>query len=238
MSIYNYLRQVNLFSDLDDEELQTLAQKLTRRRFEDGELIFAKGDAGDALYIVEDGAVRVITYDEDGGEIVLNHLGKGEVFGEFAVIDRQPRSASTFAVGATILLALTCEDLTARMRADPDLALRIMAMLVSRIRHTNTFLERAIDWSKQLSRGDYTAALEQIVSPSDEGTVGQFVSAFAQMAQELQKRERALTERIMELSSRIDAEARDRQVAEITATDFFHKLQKVVKQRRGEKADG
>ena len=85
------LQNIKLFSDLHKPALKKIAQLLEEMQYHKGHYIFRKGDEGDAVFIITEGIVSV--KDE---EFVLSTLGKGEVFGEYALIDNKPRSASIY----------------------------------------------------------------------------------------------------------------------------------------------
>jgi CRP-like cAMP-binding protein len=98
------LKTVGIFAETPDEILAEVATLLEEVELGIGETIFEKGDLGDCLYIIADGEVRV-----HDGERTLNHLGQGDVFGEMALLDPEPRLSSVTAVEDTRLLRLDQE---------------------------------------------------------------------------------------------------------------------------------
>ena len=100
------LKQASIFAETPDEILAEIAAVLEEVPLPPGETIFDKGDPGDCMYLIVDGEVRV----HDGGQ-TLNHLHSGDVFGEMAVLDAEPRMASVTAVVDTQLLRLAQEPL-------------------------------------------------------------------------------------------------------------------------------
>ena len=76
-------------------------------RLSDGEVLFQRGEPGEAFYVIESGEVRIFTRDDDGSELTLNTLAAGEAFGELALVDKRPRSASAAALGPTVLRCLS-----------------------------------------------------------------------------------------------------------------------------------
>jgi len=88
------LSRVPLFKRLTPEELEQLASEVDQVRYADEEMIFHERDKGDALYVVESGAVRIWVMDEDVKPVTLAELRDGEFFGELAVLDRGERSTS------------------------------------------------------------------------------------------------------------------------------------------------
>jgi CRP-like cAMP-binding protein len=98
-------------------------------RFPDGGVVFIKGDSSEDAYLVVTGKVEI----REGGR-VLEAMARGEIFGEMALIDAEPRSASAVAVGATELVVIDKFAFHALVRKDPDFALAIMRMMAERLR--------------------------------------------------------------------------------------------------------
>ena len=92
------LRQAPLFSSLDDEAVAALGASMGETKVRRGEVLFHEGDAGDKLYIVIDGKVKLGRTSPDGRENLLGILGPGQMFGELALFDPGPRSATVTAV--------------------------------------------------------------------------------------------------------------------------------------------
>src|ERR1044071_6219252 len=92
------LARVPLFKRLEPHELEHLAEEVDQVDFPAGETIFSEHDRGDALYIVEEGSVRIWVYDEDVKDVTLAQLKPGDFFGELAVLDRGERSSSATAI--------------------------------------------------------------------------------------------------------------------------------------------
>src|SRR5579864_4491369 len=83
----SYLKQVHIFNSLGEEELSTLAAALHKRAFRQDVVIFHRDDPGQVLYIIKEGKVKICLTSPDGQEIVLVVFGKGDCFGEFALLD-------------------------------------------------------------------------------------------------------------------------------------------------------
>lgn len=137
----SYLSPITLFSRLSPDELAMVAKRLKRRVFDAGELIFAQGDRGDAMFIIRAGRVRIYSGGEAGTELTLNVYGGGDFFGEFSLIDGEPRSASAEAIERTESLVLQHEDLIAILSDHPQIAISLMRGLVSRLRYTTEYAE-------------------------------------------------------------------------------------------------
>ena len=92
--ILDLIRRVPLFSLLSPEMAQSVASRVTKRRFRAGEVIVTQGQQSEGLFILLNGRVRVLTTDERGKEVILAVLKVGAFVGEMSLIDRQPASAT------------------------------------------------------------------------------------------------------------------------------------------------
>jgi len=134
--VIEFLKPIALFAELTDGELMALSRDLAQRAFRQGEIIFEQGDPGQVLYLVETGQVRIFVQDADGQETGVNICGPGDVFGELAVIDENPRSASAMAMQDTVLYVLTRDLFREHLRRSPQLALNFMRTLSVRVRYS------------------------------------------------------------------------------------------------------
>jgi CRP-like cAMP-binding protein len=131
------LAQLPLFAALAPAHQAELADLLRRRRYAPDEVIFHEGDPGAALYIIESGAVAVRLSSYEGKEVVLALLGRGDVLGELALLDGEPRSADAVARESTQLLALQRDDFLRFLTASPPAAISLLAVLSRRLRRTD-----------------------------------------------------------------------------------------------------
>jgi CRP/FNR family cyclic AMP-dependent transcriptional regulator len=111
-----------------------------RLGFADGASIFDQGSAGDKAYIVRSGKVRIFRVGEGGRETLLTTLGPGEMFGEMALFERKPRSASAAAMGDTEVEAVSEAEFE-RLVGDPTV-LQILKKMSARIREVDEALEK------------------------------------------------------------------------------------------------
>jgi CRP/FNR family cyclic AMP-dependent transcriptional regulator len=130
------IRQMPLFADMGQADLEALARDMLRRQFREGEAIFQQGDPGQMLYLVESGQVRIYVQDEEGQETSVTLCGPGDMFGELAVIDGLPRSASAVAMDNTVVSILSRDRFRLHMRNSPQLALNFMKLLSVRVRYS------------------------------------------------------------------------------------------------------
>ena len=108
------LKNVPLLHNLAERDVEQLESMLRRRKYARNETVFLTGDPGTNLCIIESGRVKLtLTSEERGREVALDYLGPGDVFGELALLDGEPRSADAVAVEPTRLLLLSRDDFRA-----------------------------------------------------------------------------------------------------------------------------
>ena len=125
-----FLKSIDLFSQIPGEDLAQIAVIATEETRDRGEEIFSEGEDGDALYLVLDGKVRVHREDR-----VIAELGERECFGEMAILDASPRSATVTAVEDSHLLKISREDFQEIVTEKPEIAMGIIKVLTGRLRH-------------------------------------------------------------------------------------------------------
>ena len=111
-------------------------------RLQAGDVIFNERDKGDALYVVETGAVQIWVMDEDVKPVTLAELKPGEFFGELAVLDRGERSTSATAIEDTHLHRLSSDDFQQFLMAHPDVAIDVICEIGARMRQTNQLVSQ------------------------------------------------------------------------------------------------
>jgi CRP-like cAMP-binding protein len=131
-----HLALVPLFGQLDEYELAKLAAKVDEVSFKSGEAIFHEYDQGDALYVVESGAVRIWVHDDDVQQITLSELKPGDFFGELSILDKGERSANATATMDSTLHRLHRDDFHQFMLKHPHVAIDLIGM-GTRLRQTN-----------------------------------------------------------------------------------------------------
>jgi CRP/FNR family cyclic AMP-dependent transcriptional regulator len=138
----NFLKKISLFADLTETELQALAKELSRAQFKKGDAIFYEGDPGQMLYIVESGNIRIYLQCEDGQETSVTVCTSGDIFGELAVIDGLPRSASAIAMEDSVVLGLNREQFREYTRRYPQVAFNFLKALSVRVRSSTQQIDR------------------------------------------------------------------------------------------------
>ena len=131
------LARVPLFQRLEPHELEQLAEDVEQVNYEAGEVIFHEYDTGDALYVIEEGSVRIWVTDEDVQQVTLTELNPGQFFGELAVLDRGQRSSSASAITDIHLHRLSSDNFQKFLIAHPDCAVDVICEIGARLRQTN-----------------------------------------------------------------------------------------------------
>jgi CRP-like cAMP-binding protein len=130
-----------LFGALPERDLEALVRHAHTQRYPRGTTIFAKGDVGSSMMGVLSGTIKIASVTAEGKEVVLNLIGVGQIFGEIALLDGKTRTADATALSDCEVLVVERRDFLPLLRSNPDLALRIVLMLCSRLRRTNEQVE-------------------------------------------------------------------------------------------------
>lgn len=125
----------SLFPELTAEEIEFIASKGTYRKFPRNTVVISEGDVSDYMYIIRKGQVMVYVTNQVGKDAVLNIQNEGEYFGELAMIDHQPRSASVKTVGAVELVFVSRADFEASLLEKPELAVKFLSAVTQRVRY-------------------------------------------------------------------------------------------------------
>ena len=122
----HFLRSLEIFKDLRDAELGYLVQSLHSRTYREGEVVFVEGDIGRALFILEDGGVELT---REGARAPLYALKPGDFFGEMALLESLPRSATATATAKSHMHLLYKSKLDALLNSEPRIGVTIMSHL-------------------------------------------------------------------------------------------------------------
>jgi CRP/FNR family cyclic AMP-dependent transcriptional regulator len=135
------LEAVSIFGSLVEREIDALLEVTTTRRIGAKEVLFRKGDPGNQLYGVLSGRLKVMSTAPDGRELVFGVMSAGDVIGEIAVVDSEPRSASVIALERSELLVLHRRELIPFLEHHPKAAIRLAAVLAGRVRRLSAYTE-------------------------------------------------------------------------------------------------
>jgi CRP/FNR family transcriptional regulator, cyclic AMP receptor protein len=136
------LARVPLFKRLEPHELEKLAEEIDQINYKAGETIFNEHDRGDALYVLEEGSVRIWVTDEDVQPVTLAELQPGAFFGELAVLDQGERSSSATAITDVHLHKLSSNDFQKFLIEHPDCAIDVICEIGTRMRQTNQLVSQ------------------------------------------------------------------------------------------------
>lgn len=131
------LRRIPLFTSVGADDLRRIASLLIERRYPRNATVVEEGLPGDYMYIIKEGRVKITKLSEDGREKILEMMGGGSFFGEMALLDQSPRSATVKTLASSVLLALSRTDFLALLRQSPDLAMNVIQELTRRLRETD-----------------------------------------------------------------------------------------------------
>jgi CRP-like cAMP-binding protein len=243
-----------IFRRLSAERLVEVGGELERRSLDGGQVLFNQGDAGDELFIVQDGCVEIFapSLDRPGKEKPIRLFRAGDLLGEMALIDGQPRSLSARTTEPTHVLVLSGENFRRLIGEDPAVAVAVMGGLSDRIRYTTEFLAQVRHWVGRMSAGKYKTDqflkemqewVQQVAGgqpaqgtgakngPAGAGgsgyrdeTLATLAGEFAQMATQVREREEALQRQVEQLRIEIDEVKKQHQVDEIVESDYFQSL--------------
>ncbi len=159
--IVELLGRVPVFSTLEHEDLERIAQLAVPRTFEPAQIVFREGDASDTCYIVRSGRARAVREHADGRTITLATFGSGDIFGELAMFEDERRSATVEAVQRTSVVAVLGPDMRRLMVEHPGISLRLVVALGRRLRETN---ERLAKQSFQTVQSRVAVVLGELVA--------------------------------------------------------------------------
>jgi len=156
---------------MQPEELDAILEFATERRVRRGQTVLQKGDPGSSMMAVLSGRVRISAVNAEGKEITLNVINPGQVFGEIALLDGQPRSADATATEDTALLVIERRQFMPFLESNQNLTIRMLAVLCERLRSTSIALE-------QIALFDLEARLARLIlklatdygKPTTDGT--------------------------------------------------------------------
>jgi uncharacterized membrane protein len=133
-----------LFANLDDAERAALARILVAHHYDKGQTVFTRGNPGDALYLIRSGRVQAQIENDIGETVVLSEIKAGEVFGEVALFDGGPRSATVVATERTEVRILSRDAMLDYLSRHPHAAFDLMAVMSRRLRNFDNVLRNCV----------------------------------------------------------------------------------------------
>ncbi|GAC1509320.1 MAG: Crp/Fnr family transcriptional regulator [Chloroflexota bacterium] len=160
------LRDLALFRGLARPEIDALARDLVQRRYRRGEIVFSQGDPGDGLYIIVQGHVSIQRQNLQGGELIIAVCEPGEYFGELALFDDEPRSATAVTMEACTTQFLSRASFRGFLQAHPQAMLACMEYVIRQLRRCTDLADEIalLDVRRRLAR--------RLLRLADQGMIG------------------------------------------------------------------
>jgi CRP/FNR family cyclic AMP-dependent transcriptional regulator len=133
-----FLRNVPIFNELSDQELEKIAALGVRKKYKKGSIILLEEETGAALFVIITGKVKIVRMDDDGREVILSILGESDFFGEMAILDGLTRSASVVATSKSELFMIHRRDFLKLLNDYPMVAIALLRELTGRLRKADT----------------------------------------------------------------------------------------------------
>ncbi len=135
------LRNIPLFSELSDRELEKIAQVASKQRYHKDNLILIEEEVGSTMFVILEGRVKISRISDDGREVILSILSEGDFFGEMSLLDGQTRSANVTAIEDSELLVIRREEFLQMLRDFPQIAINLLKELAQRIRKSDEHIK-------------------------------------------------------------------------------------------------
>ena len=130
------LSRIGFFAELSEADRETVRERCSRVQAKPKQVLVEQGGLDRDMYVVERGRLRISTISEEGKEIGIGVLEPGDTFGEMAMLDNEPRSATITTMDFCELLKLSPEDFKTMVLEQPSLAFNLLGILAQRLRHT------------------------------------------------------------------------------------------------------
>ena len=166
MSTAQHLRNVPIFSDLKDNDLNIIADKMVSRSYDKGKMILLEQSQGETFFIIKSGAVKVTRQSDDGREVILAILGESDFFGEMSLLDGEGRSANIVSNEDSEVLTLSRSDFLDCLETYPKIAIALLEELAIRLRKSDQHIE-----SLSLSDSEHRIAITLIRFAQELGTI-------------------------------------------------------------------
>jgi CRP/FNR family cyclic AMP-dependent transcriptional regulator len=136
-----FLKHVPLFEGLSDKDLQLLSRITHERACDKGQTIFSQADAGDTLFVVAKGLVKIFSLSRTGKMKTFAYLESRDFFGEMALLEKGGRSAAAMAVRPAVLLTIRRQEFEKLLKEKPQLSLSLLRVLTHRLRRADKEIE-------------------------------------------------------------------------------------------------
>ena len=166
MSKTDHLRNVPIFTDLSDSDLNRIASKMVSRDYEKGQMILLEESTGETFFIITSGTVKVTRLSDDGREVILALLGESDFFGEMSLLDGEGRSANIVANEDAEVMTLSRRDFLEYLETYPKIAIALLEELAVRLRKSDQQIE-----SLSLSDSEQRIGITLIRLAEERGTI-------------------------------------------------------------------
>ena len=166
MSKTDHLRNVPIFTDLSDSDLNRIASKMVSRGYEKGQMILLEESTGETFFIITSGTVKVTRLSDDGREVILALLGGSDFFGEMSLLDGEGRSANIVANEDAEVMTLSRRDFLECLETYPKIAIALLGELAVRLRKSDQQIE-----SLSLSDSEQRIGITLIRLAEERGTI-------------------------------------------------------------------
>lgn len=137
----NILKSIPLFSSLNDTELDAIQKLSVIKKYPRDQIILLEDEEGDSLFIIIKGKVKVVTYSENGKEVIFSILSDNDFFGDMSLLDGKPRSASIVTMTGTTIQMIRRPEFNRLLVDHPRIALRLLEVLAGRLRKADERIE-------------------------------------------------------------------------------------------------
>lgn len=181
------LRRVSFFAEMSEQDLRQIDQLTTEKSYEAGEFVIQENTAAERFFIICQGKIQILKRFEDDEELLLAVHSDGEFFGEMALLDEGPRSASARAVEATTLLEISRQDFDTLLIKAPVLAFGILKALSTRLRETGALLVSHLQHKNRQLRKAYLETVRVVMQTMEtrEGYAPGHTSRVTLLAREI-----------------------------------------------------
>lgn len=166
MSKADHLKNVPIFSDLLNSDLNIISDKMIYREYDKGQIILLEESQGETFFVITSGAVKVTRLSDDGREVILAILGESDFFGEMSLLDGQGRSANIIATEPAKMLTLSRNDFLDCLESYPKIAIALLEELATRLRKSDQQIE-----SLSLSDSQHRIGITIIRLAEELGTI-------------------------------------------------------------------
>ena len=135
------IKLVPFMSDLPEESIHKIAAHFVTISHPPNQILLLENDWGGSVYFILEGWVKIRTYNLDGKEVTLNILGRGEIFGEMAAMDKMPRSTDAIALTKTLIGRIPAEDFVSLIETEPLAGVHLVQLMAKRLRQVNRRLQ-------------------------------------------------------------------------------------------------